>query len=118
MNSLSWMLYGAEVIGNVQGLLIGLTVLGSGFVGICGIIFLVSEGEEDTRPLVKRWLWAPVFTATLATLIPSSGTVYLIAASQAGEQIVTSPDAVEMLGDLKGIIKQRLEQELGTGAGK
>lgn len=41
-----------------------------------------------------------------------SWTIYMIAASEAGQRIVTSPDAIEMMTDLKDIIKKRLRDEL------
>ena len=41
----------------------------------------------------------------------------MIAASEAGETIVTSPDAKEMLGDLREIIRRKLKEQLKEEVG-
>lgn len=139
MNELSWLIYGAEVVGNLS---VVLCVSGSfGFVAAL-VVFLgrgisssnVRDYDEPsaTRPAGTRdyqvwlrwkslselkWVYAfPVVCFIVAAFLPSTTAIYMIAASQAGEQIVTSPDAVEMLGDLKAIIKKRLKDELGSAA--
>lgn len=63
------------------------------------------------RQLAKAWVL--LIPAVLVTFVPSSKTIYLIAASEAGEAVVTNPDTIEMMGDLKAIIKKRLKEELG-----
>jgi len=111
MNTLSWLIYAASVVGNIKGLLIAGAVIGSGTCALSVVVWLASEGEVSPKPIL-RWLWAPILAAFLAATLPGSQTMYMIAASEAGEQIVTSPDAIEMMGDLKAIIKQRLKDEL------
>lgn len=53
-----------------------------------------------------------VVSLPLSLLTPSSKTIYMIAASEAGETIVTSPEAREIFDDLKEVIKLKLKQEL------
>jgi len=118
MNSLSWMIYGAGVLGNIQGVLIG----GAIASGVAIVVFIVASiiGAEDgdvepgTWKKGIRWTWVPVVISLFAALIPSSSTIYLMAASEAGEAVVSSPDAKDMLNDLKSIIRKKLKEELGA----
>lgn len=119
MNTLSWLIYAADALQNVAVILTLVASLTA--VGLCIAALMIglmdADSYKETRP-VGRWkrpLWwvaAPVAVLIFAALMPSSRTMYLIAASEAGETIVTSPDAIEMMGDLKAIIKKRLKDEL------
>ena len=117
MNGLSWMIYGAGVLGNIQGVLIGTAIISG--IGIAGYIAFSAMGADigdvpkGTWKGGVRWAWVPFVIALLAALLPSASTVYLMAASEAGEAVVTSPDAKEMLNDLKSIIRKKLKEELG-----
>lgn len=126
MNSLSWFLYLADVIGNVQGLLVTLSVLSGtglflwflfGFIGI--------DSDWDAKRDVKRirvkelsksvvrFLWIPVMFALPASLIPTRDTIYLIAGSEAGEAVVTSQEGKEILNDIKEVIQYQLGELKG-----
>lgn len=113
MNALSWLIYLAGVAGNIQGLLIAIGLI-SGVAVILFTIFTAVE-NDDPWPALK-WAWIPICAGILAAALPSTSTIYMIAASEAGEQIATSPDAIEMMGDLKAIIKKRLKEELSGDA--
>lgn len=117
MNTLSWLIYASEVFDNLR------TCIG---IAIASIMFLIpvlclkaghntdfGDGKPGDwkKPLVL--LWIPAVLAILLSLTPSARTIYMIAASEAGEAVVTSPDAIEMMGDLKAIIRKRLKDELG-----
>ena len=120
MNSLSWMIYAAGVAGGLKGLMTVAAVLGCIAIGICTVVFPIMEGDGE-RPKgswshALRYLWMPIVAGLIATLTPNSSTIYLIAASQAGETVVKSPDAIEMMGDLKAIIKKKLKEELAGSA--
>jgi O-antigen ligase len=118
MNSLSWLLYAAEVS---QSLSIMLGVSAGGFLLIGGFLCLPSMDEyivkkekgEAYRRSYRRGVIFALIALVASALLPSTRTIYMIAASEAGETIVTSPDAIEMMGDLKAIIKKRLKDELG-----
>lgn len=127
MNSLSWMIYAAEVVGNLGALMLGLTVglcaaaviagcaAGAGFDGLGRADM---DEEKCRRTIASGTLWARRFalacvvSVLLGAFIPSSNTIYLIAASEAGETIVTSPEAKEVFDDLKTIIKSKLKEQL------
>jgi ABC-type branched-subunit amino acid transport system permease subunit len=130
MNTLSWMIYAAELAGRY------------GFIGLVGglicaligaVLFFISKNswhryrhQEDNDwaevmayraslgVIARRMLIAGPVLVAVSLLLPSPTTIYMIAASEAGQQIVTSPDGIEMMTDLKAIIKKRLRDELGA----
>lgn len=119
MNSLSWMIYAAEALGNLgtaaalATFLSLLAIAGGVFVG--GMIVSIddrnSTGKELMAASMRKW-WLPLCFAFVSVFTPSSNTIYLIAASEAGETIVTSPEAKEVFDDLKTIIKSKLKEQL------
>lgn len=116
MNSLSWMIYLAEVVGSFKNLLIAIAVISA--IGIpCFTIFFgmaadVGDMEEGSYKKPLRFIWLPLVAGLIASLTPSTKAVYLIAASEAGETVIKSPEAVEMFNDLKTIIRQKLKDEV------
>lgn len=122
MNSLSWLLYLADVIGNVQGLLVTLSLVsGVGLVLwlVIGQLNIDSDWEfpkadKQTRSAkhakkVFKYLWVPVIAAFVAAIIPARETIYLIAGSEAGEAVVTSEEGKEILNDIREVIKGQLD---------
>lgn len=118
MNSLSWMIYAAEALGSLQfiagGFMIASAIGLAVSIALTGL-FNTIDGNERTdatvRRLASKW-WVPVALGVITILAPSSKTIYLIAASEAGETIVTSPEAKEVFDDLKTIIKSKLKEQL------
>ena len=122
MNSLSLLIYIASIIGSVQGLLI---FVGGVFASIYIIVRLViARDNADTElgysgkvykdyPPVYQGLLLPVILFILATLIPSKETIYLIAGSEAGEYVVNTPEAKEIMTDIHTIIKGQLKEMAG-----
>ena len=116
MNSLSWMIYAAEVLDRASaafGFLTLVAFVGAAFAVIASFAI---ESDPDApqamiKPLRRMWL-GPVFTGAIALFSPSSSTVYMMAASEAGETIITNPEAREVFNDLKTIIKSKLKEQL------
>jgi len=50
-----------------------------------------------------------VFATLLFCIIPTEKTIYMIAASEAGEHVVTSEEGKEILNDLRTILKQQIK---------
>lgn len=99
MNSLSWMIYLADVAGGLDWLLTGLAVIAL----IGGLIWVVvgccAASDDEFGPNGwKAWRrvgWAALlpsflFGVVAGSLIPSSETVYAIAASEVGETALNS----------------------------
>lgn len=121
MNNLSLMIYLAEVCGRIQNAS-GFIFFMSAMLGTIAMCFLWAfhlieeEGRRSTILIITGiWLFVSLLSGAIAGLTPSQKTLYLIAASEAGEMVVKSDETQEMLGDLKAIIKNRLKEELGEG---
>lgn len=119
MNSLSWFLYLADVIGNIQGLLIFFAVISglSTLVWFFAKAYSVTDNDESAGRFANfTWYipWVFVSTAFLASVIPSKDTIYLIAGSEAGEAVVTSTEGQEILNDIKEVIRYQLGELKGT----
>lgn len=126
MNGLSWLIYAASVADGLKaGFVIGAFV--SGFIGILLLVFgfdipyryswMQDEewAEQKARPgflrlLAKRVIGVAIACIFLTAITPSSQTMYLMAASQVGQQVANSPDGQEMLGQIKTIIKHKLTE--------
>lgn len=126
MNTVSLFVYAADVIGRISVLLI----LGGLFLITISAIWMIATGlhndslfnRESKKPYpVKKvsWLSALAFLMfLLSVLIPSERAMYMIAASQAGEMAIKTPEAQEMFNDLKDVISKKLKQSLGEGGPK
>jgi len=117
MNSLSWMIYAAEVVGRMGDV--------STFFSIgCAMAYPMSivltayaiDMHDMTQESAQKWRRMPVIVGLIAlpfaVLTPSSNTIYLIAASEAGETVIQSPEAREVFNDLKTIIKGKLKEQI------
>lgn len=97
MNQLSWLVYLADVCGSIGVLITILVVIFSIFL-ICWVIayFIgLSNFEEKEWKTWRRcgWFLAPscLIIFFLGCFIPGKETVYAIAASQVGEQVLKTP---------------------------
>lgn len=118
MNSLSWLIYLGEVSGNLRdiagtGLFLGGAIGGFGLVAWIGP-FLGGKPTKAWFASLGAYIILGVFGIAILAFMPSSKTIYMIAASEAGETVVTSPEAKEMLDDLKSLIKRKLKEEIET----
>lgn len=93
VNSLSWMIYLADVTGGLNSL--------AGFVGGgATIIFAVwpwrnqwmddFHNGEGVRPAPKRLVAIALGAFLIAAILPSSSTIYAIAASEMGEKALNT----------------------------
>lgn len=98
MNSLSWMIYLADVADSVSNTLAIVTV--ASVIGCVSSIigFAASHdrvwAEEPKKSLRNAALWfggMVIVARLLAAPIPTSATIYAIAASEMGEQVIKTP---------------------------
>lgn len=132
MNSLSWLIYAAEVFARVSVTLVFTAIVCCVAALVTAIVARLNmsdlsrdsryapnserdsyatkydflESVQNTWPL--RLVKYAVFCLALSLPIPSSSTVYMIAASEMGEKIATTPEAREMLSDLRQIVSGKL----------
>ena len=125
MNTLSWLIYAADAAASLKTVFGALSIISGILTGLvlvaAGITAAIGEADDDdearsfsrgAREWGKKGFPIVIACSIFWAVLPTSKTIYMIAASEAGEQIVTSPDAVEMMGDLKAVIKKKLKEEL------
>lgn len=102
VNNLSWLIYAANVSGNLGGTLIGLSVLCAAGALASGIGRFAPEGWSENKETcaARQASWGGFFKRFISGLIalmlalvfvPSQDTVYAIAASEVGEDVLASP---------------------------
>ena len=137
MNSLSWLLYLAGVSENVGFLLgfLGLFVIGAG--GFCTMGYFMTERSSYSRynddyakelkaredALLKRLGWSSVCGLVIgilmwvvAALIPSKETVYAIAASEMGEELLKTPTAAKATKALDAWLDKQIAENIKQAA--
>lgn len=121
MNNLSWFLYFADVL---PGLFVPVFVvlsLALGAGALCGFIGFMSfhaDGSavgKATYDHVAKYAGKLIFfwvvLLLIVSLTPQKETFYLIAGSELGEQVVKTPEAQEILNDIRKVIKQQIKAE-------
>lgn len=126
MNSLSWLLYLIDVLTKFSDAMAPILAITAMFV-IAPLVFCSCFYETDydyidhqkvykrTYPLKHiswhlRWflpLWLVVLS--LIILIPSRETIYMIAASQVGEQIIQLEEVQSIGGEVGGLASDTIE---------
>lgn len=121
MNELSWLIYAADVAGDANavcgfafyGGLAGLAVysVGKGFAAAVNMGF----GDPPVSPSIAsvgKKLWLPIVVAgVIGTLIPSSSTLYAIAASEMGERVIASETAGKAVQALNAWLDRQITPE-------
>ena len=109
MNTLSLLIYLSEVIYSLGTfVVIGLT-LSWGFYAFYRVMHWLDH--DDAAPVLpsNKWLWVSGLCLLLLVIIPSKETFYLIVASEAGEAVMKTPEAQDLLSDVKEILNIQLE---------
>jgi len=114
MNNLSWLIYFAEVVNNFNafiGISCGLAIL-------CILFYMLFSAIEETSMNPKgkwkkglRYIWIPFLFLGISCFIPSGNTIYMLAASEVGEQVIKTPEAKEVFDSLKARILDELKVE-------
>lgn len=124
MNTLSWLLYVADVIPNL-GVAFGLSAF---FIAVGVLIAIVvgahkrdfAYGEDekqkwqdgyDLQRKALRFAWLVPLLVFCAVLLPGKSTIYMIAASEMGETVVTNPEVAEIFDAMKAKVKDYLVAE-------
>ena len=112
MNSLSWLIYFGDVVGQFRVLLLILLIMSLFFAGCATLSLAITEGETFGwyKRVFLRMVMAPVLFAVAWIVIPSKQTLYMIAASEVGQMVYEKPTAQEFLGDVKDILGAELKR--------
>lgn len=112
MNTLSWLIYSAEAIDSLGTFLAICTVLGCIALALISLISLKYDEEYQQLMEVSRnsrnWLILFVFLGVFVSFLPSKETVYMIAASEIGEEAI----GTEEFQTLRQILKEELDDHL------
>jgi hypothetical protein len=121
MNSLSWLLYMADVLPSLAGFVVfvgSLAGIASAFAWVIGGINakeidhdgeLRFPGAVWVRDSGPRMLATSIFVIVLGLLVPTTNTFYMIAGSQAGQVVVESEEAQELFDRMERLIDQQLD---------
>lgn len=108
MNNLSLLLYLSDVLYSTA---FGIGMILSVFWGIYAVVVIACGPDFEDVPKPKTpWLWVTGVLLVFLALIPSKETFYLIVASEAGETVVNSPDAKELMKDVREVLDAQLEK--------
>jgi heme/copper-type cytochrome/quinol oxidase subunit 2 len=119
MNELSWMIYAAEVSGGAKSALLvgGIVSLVIGAVTAAVMSDTSFETKEDAkatlarRDKVLRLLWVPMAMISVGIFLPSGSTIYAIAASEMGEDILNSETGSKAVKALDAWLDRQIEGE-------
>lgn len=129
MNTLSWLLYASDAFGSAKTASV-VILIACGFTGLFAAIFspIISEYTNAVafvKKAFRPFLWTASIALGVAILVPSQNTIMLIAASEAGEQILSSAKAQEIGGEAGGLatdsiklLRKYINDQLGKDAPK
>jgi hypothetical protein len=120
MNNLSWFLYLADVLSNLEGTLLFFAVL-AGFSSLVAafvtIMIMIEGGTVEDELWCNRCLKVSIglivsmiVCIIVAVLIPSKTTFYAIAASEMGEQLIKTPTANKAVKALDAWLDKQIDE--------
>lgn len=110
MNSLSWFLYFADVLGRAQ--VLSIVCAGSAAVSLLGCCMFFSIEKDMLYPHWRAHVATAFFCALVATFIPGQNTIYAIAASQVGEQVIKSETVQGIASDATKALQQWIKRQI------
>lgn len=117
MNNLSLLIYLADVVNSASSVSEVLSVM-SGLALLFLIPFSICYisdryAEEVAKVLVKKlvkYMCIVFVVSVFITIItPNKDTMYLIAASEAGETVITNPEVIEVMGVIKDYLLEQIK---------
>lgn len=117
MNSLSWMIYLADVA-SYAGKAAAVIAFFGAIGAACGSVIAVAayaDKEADVAMNARRWsagaFKITIVCAVMAALLPSKTTVYAIAASEMGEKVIASPTAGKAMKALDAWLDRQIGED-------
>lgn len=110
MNSVSWLIYAAEAISNLQHVFVLFSILGSVSLVAWNVLGVAIHNDCCSPSEEREFLFYPAaYLAAMivcSAVIPSRNTIYLIAASELGEKALQT----EVASDMLDIVKKELKK--------
>lgn len=103
MNSLSWLIYLADVVGAFSHISAAVIAFSAVALFVILLISIIRSDERDfnSGEFLKNYIKYPIYCLTifsiLTIIIPSQKTVLMIAASEMGEKVITSQKAADII---------------------
>lgn len=119
MNTLSWFFYLADIIGNISAFfIVGSIVMLVLSLGAVLVIAIQNEDEslEPGEPgyvspyVVKPYVIVGSIMLFIATFIPQTETIYMIAASELGQSTIQSEVGQDIMNKLQTILDLQIEE--------
>lgn len=107
MNTISWIIYLINIVSNLSLLAI-LALIG---VGIAGFVAVINHGIEhnELHPHWRGFVITGVLIGCLMVFLPSKSTMYMIVASQVGEQIIQLEEVQALGGEAADLARVSIE---------
>lgn len=112
MNGLSWALYAAGTLDSLKIflVLVGLA-LGPAYLIVTAIQHTDGFSFGEPWPWPKAYAFGGLLMLFVSCAVPSAKTVYMIAASEAGERVASSAEGREMLDLVRRRIRELLSDK-------
>jgi hypothetical protein len=110
MNDLSWLLYGADVLNNLGILFL---IVGMLLVILAGVFAGPVYTESDNPAWIKHGkntLIIGIAVLVVSMFMPSKQTMYMIAASEMGEEAIQTPEFQKV----RELVNQYLDDSLSS----
>jgi hypothetical protein len=115
MNSLSWMIYAADAASGITNFCLTVAVFSIVGIIIAALVvtFSTIDGEgiaaKPAAKLLKTLVPLAVVASLVSALLPSASTVYAIAASETGEEVLNSDTASKAMQALDAWLDRQIE---------
>lgn len=119
MTDLAWLIYGAEVLGNL-GFAFGVIILVTGGATIFGAIGMTATASIDgtdseefarTKWFTQRFALITIVSVLMGVAVPSKNTVLLMAAANYGDELYKS-ELKEIVDPAKELLKKWINEQL------
>lgn len=117
MNTLSWLLYAADVAGSLGEMVFAgfvcciLACVVAAFVFFCSLEDHNDAAIDASKRIARIFgTWA-VILFLIQAVVPSQKTIYLIAASEMGEEIIMTPEMEKLRDVLNDQLDGLLDEE-------
>lgn len=115
MNSLSWLIYLAQVLTSLGYLFVGMSIILL-IAAAIGVLAACTAYDEDDikmgRKVARVCVLLCVLCAVVGNVLPNKETLYAIAASQLGERIVQSGEVKELSNDAYAALRVWLKKQV------
>jgi len=112
MNSLTWIVYLAQVLPNSATFSLTIAFITGIITGIYLLIKAINRNNFEEKPVTKMpfiVLIVCFIIGFLSQLVPSKNTIYLMAGSEAAEAVAATEEGKQIIADVKQIIRKQLE---------